>query len=75
MAAKDVVQEMVTDSVERARHAVEEARAVAERSRAKAELMEDRPCPDVRLAQHHPTLCLYHFLIFLMASCLQAMGA
>lgn len=75
MAAKDVVQEMVTDSVERARHAVEEARAVAERSRAKAELMEDRPCPDVRLAQHHPTLCLYHCHFFLMASCLQAMGA
>ena len=62
MAAKDVVQEMVTDSVDRARHAVEEARAVAERSRAKAELMEDRPCPDVRLAWHHPTLCLYHFM-------------
>ena len=59
MAAKDVVQEMVTDSVDRARHAVEEARAVAGRSRAKAELMEDRPCPDVRLARHHPTLCLY----------------
>ncbi|KAL3154363.1 hypothetical protein ABBQ32_013842 [Trebouxia sp. C0010 RCD-2024] len=45
-AAKDVVQEMFIDSVDRARHAVEEARAVAERSRAKAELMEDRPCPD-----------------------------
>ena len=49
-AAKDVVQEMFTDSVDRARHAVDEAKAVAERRRAKAELMEDRPCPDVRLA-------------------------
>ena len=46
-AAKDVVTEMVTDSVQQARYAVEEARAVAERSRAKAELLEDRPCPDV----------------------------
>ena len=46
-AAKDVVTEMVSDSVQRARNAVEDARAVAERSRAKAELMEDRPCPDV----------------------------
>ncbi|KAA6424385.1 MAG: hypothetical protein FRX49_05597 [Trebouxia sp. A1-2] len=45
-AAKDVVTDMVSDSVQQARHAVEEARAVAERSRAKAELMEDRPCPD-----------------------------
>lgn len=49
-AAKDVVKDMVTDSLYRARHAVVEARAVAERSRAKAELMEDRPCPDVRCA-------------------------
>lgn len=46
-AAKEVVQEICTDSIERARHAVEEARAVAERSRAKADLMEDRPCPEV----------------------------
>ena len=46
-AAKDVVTDMVTDSMQRARHALEEARAVAERSRAKAEFMEDRPCPDV----------------------------
>ena len=58
LAAKDVVQDMVTDSVDRARHAVEEARAVAERSRANAELMEDKPCPDVRLA-YHPTLFSY----------------
>lgn len=47
-AARDVVKDMATDSVQRARQAVDEARAVAERSRAKAELMEDRPCPDVR---------------------------
>lgn len=62
MAAKDVVQEMVSDSVNQARHAVEEARAVAERSRAKAELLEDRPCPDVSPAQHHTTLCSYRFI-------------
>ena len=57
-AAKDVVTDMVSDSVQQARHAVEEARAVAERSRAKAELMEDRPCPDVRLSDH---LCTHYF--------------
>ncbi len=57
-AAKDVVTDMVSDSVQQARHAVEEARAVAERSRAKAELMEDRPCPDVRLSVHLCAHCL-----------------
>jgi hypothetical protein len=56
-AAKDVVTDMVSDSVQQARHAVDEARAVAERSRAKAELMEDRPCPDVRLSDHLCTHC------------------
>jgi len=54
-AAKDVVSEMVNDSVQQALHAVDEARAVADRSRAKAELMEDRPCPDV--SAHHGPCC------------------
>ena len=74
MAAKDVVQEMVTDSVDRAKHAVEEARAVAERRRAKAELMEDRPCPDVRPARHHPTLCLYHSMPLCLEDSLSALA-
>ena len=64
-AAKDVVKEMVRDSVYRARHAVDEARSVAERSRAKAELLEDRPCPDVGCLQtiYH---CLFTFAVLVM---------
>lgn len=45
-AAKDVVQQICNDSIQRFRNAVDEAKAVAERSRAKADLLEDRPCPE-----------------------------
>ena len=54
-AAKEVVQQIGRDSVQRFRNAVDEAKAVAERSRAKADLLEDRPCPEVR----HPDSCFW----------------
>ena len=64
-AAKEVVQQICTDSIQRGRHALEEARAVAERSRAKADSMEDRPCPEVTLQP--PALACAELL-----SCLQS---